>query len=203
MNQRMRAIRPSIMVIAAAAAGLLLAGSSAAQVNPGAFRIGAGIGGFQYSDIDVEGVSVETNEFSIGPSGELRLGYAADERYEFGVITGLEYVDIDVEGISDDATSWRLGPYAELNFPVGADGRAVLAPGLGILYVNLDGSGLEINGVQFRASASFKYFVVENASVEAGLEFAYLIGSADAGGIDLDADGFSIGPRVGISIWPR
>jgi hypothetical protein len=47
-----------------------------------------------------------------------------------------------------------------------------------------------------------KWFVTENASIDPGVFFSYSTGDGDVDGFDFDVDIFSVGPRIGISIWP-
>lgn len=191
------------IVAAMALIPLLTAATSVAQVKPGAFRVAAGIGGFSYSNLDVEGVDIETTEFSIGPSGNVRVGYVATELFEVGVNFSVSHVDLEVEDVDTDATSWLLGPYAELNFPINEDGTAVFAPGLGLAFTSTEGEGFDLEAFGVTLAGTLKYFLADSASIDVGLQFTYVTGDADVdGGGDWDADGFIIGPRVGISIWP-
>jgi hypothetical protein len=122
---------------------------------------------------------------------------------EVGLDFSLSHVDIEVDDADSDATAWRIGPYAEANFPVDAEGTVLLAPGIGVSYSSLEGDAFDLDGFDFTVAATLKCFVAENASVDSGLQFTYFTGDADTGGFgDVDADGFVIGPRIGISIWP-
>lgn len=64
------------------------------------------------------------------------------------------------------------------------------------------------NSVEFGLKLGLFFENIErpakDASVDLGLFFTYESGTADAGGFrnDLDVEGFTIGPRVKISIWP-
>lgn len=178
-------------------------GAAPAQPEAGDVRVAATIGAFSYTDLDVEGVSAELTEVGLGPSGDLRVAYVPTELVEVGLTAGLEYADLEIGGFSgEDALSWTVGPYADLNIPVNEDRTIVLSPGFGVAYSRFEGAGAEVDGVEIRLTGMLKWFVAESASLDIGLEFSYLIGQADDGFASADADGFTIGPRVGISIWP-
>jgi len=181
---------------------LVATGQAGAQIEAGDFRIGAGILGFTYSDADFENVDVDQKRFGISPGGLVRFGYAATEMVEAGIDFNVSYEDVEIEG--SDADGWEIGvgPYVGLNFPVNAASTVVLGPSLSLRYVHSEVDPAEFDAFQLLVAGEVKWFVAQSASVDAGVFFAYSTGDGDVSGTDFDVDEFSVGPRIGISIWP-
>lgn len=173
-----------------------------AQIEAGDVRVGVGVLAYAYSQLEEEGVDIERNDFAIAPGGSVRVGYALTEAIELGGDLAVAYQDVDVQGSSSHGWSLAVGPYIAGNFPVNAARTAVLSPSLFLGYNHEDFGAADFDAFQFAVGGELKYFVAESASVDAGIFFSYLTGSGRGGGAHFDIDGWSIGPRLGISIWP-
>jgi hypothetical protein len=181
---------------------LVVTSPAAAQIEAGDFRIGAGILGFTYSDGDADGADIDRKRFGISPGGLVRFGYAATEMVEAGVDFNVEYVDIEVQGADTDGWEIGVGPYVGLNFPLNSDATLLLGPSLSLRYIHSEVDPIEVDAFQVLVAGELKWFVAEDASLDAGLFFAYTTGDGDGLGSDFDIEEFSVGPRIGISIWP-
>jgi hypothetical protein len=175
-----------------------------AQIEQGDIRVSAGLTGLTYSEIDVENVTTKTTNFSITPGGVAQVGVAATELFECGLSLGVTHTDVEIESSSSDATTVDVGPYFALNFPVNDAETIVLSPVIFLGYSGLFSDVVDTNAFQAEFGGEAKFFVAKNASIDVGFFFAYLVGDSDVSDFDsgLDTDGFILGPRVKISIWP-
>lgn len=182
---------------------LLVSGAPAvAQIQGGDVRVSAGIAAFSYTDLDAEDVDIEETDFAITPGGSLRVGFAITELVEAGLDFDAEYNEIEVAGSDEDAWVLGVGPYGALNFALNRANTIFMGPSLALKYRHLDSDATDVDLFQLVVGGELKAFVAENASVDVGIFFSYVTGEGEVSGFDYDVDGFSIGPRVGISIWP-
>jgi hypothetical protein len=126
--------------------------------------------------------------------------------FEVGLGVSLGYTKVDLFGDDADAASLGLVPYAALNLAIGefSDSSPIyFSPGLGLGYQGVYTELFDAHQFKLEVGAEMKFFVAKDASVDLGLFFDYSTGEADLdGGGHFDIDGWSIGPRLKISIWP-
>lgn len=200
-------IRRAVYVCSIAALLAVAPLGASAQIEAGDWRISAGIGGAGYSELDVEGIDVEaTGAFLGSAGGVVQVGYAATETFEAGVSLGFAYddIEIDVAGGSTDATSVFAGPYVALNIPVNDTGSVVVSPVFSAGYSGQFSDAIDVNLFEAEIGAELKMFVAKDASIDLGFFVGYEVGEAEVSGLsgEIDAEGFSVGPRIKISIWP-
>lgn len=177
---------------------------ASAQIEAGDIRLSAGLASVAYSDLEVENLDIKTTSAAIGSGGVIQLGYATTERFEFGLNLGVDHQDVEIGNAESDATAVTVGPYVALNFPANSTGSVVFSPVVGAGYSGLFSDLVDVDAFQVGVGGELKWFVAKDASIDLGIFFNYQVGEAEVSGFSgsLDADGFSIGPRVKISIWP-
>lgn len=195
-------MRPGI--IAFALCSLCLPLHASAQIEAGDFHLSAGIAAVAYSELEIEDVDLETTSAAIGAGGVIQLGYAPSRIFEVGLNLGVDYEEIEIGTLETDATTVAVGPYFAFNIPVNPSRTSVFSPMIGMGYSGLFSDGVDVDAFFIELGTEFKFFVAKDASIDLGFFFQYETGEAEVSGLvgDLDADGFTIGPRLKISIWP-
>ena len=177
-----------------------MSGVASAQIEKGDWRVSAGIASETYSHVESDHGEYDRTGFSVSPQGMLRIGYAPLQIVNFGIDVSLSYDHIDGgEGYSDeDLLFVSVGPYVDLNFAMNSAKTILLGPSLSLRYTGFRSDRFsDGDGFQIVAGGEAKFFLVENASLDFGIFFAY---SNEYGGDSFER--FSIGPRLSISIWP-
>jgi hypothetical protein len=201
----------SIVVVFSLAATTTQAGIEAGDVRISAGLLAAGYGEVEFEDgvLEAEVSGVGTNSSISGVNsvaatgGIVQIGFIPTEILEIGANLSVGHVNLggDFDG---DATSLSVGPYLSVNLPLGSS-SVYASPVLGLGYAGLYVEDVfDAHQFQLEVGGELKFFVAKDASIDLGVFFDYTTGHADLdfGGDDIDIEGWSVGPRLKISIWP-
>ncbi len=177
---------------------------ASAGIERGDLRISAGLAAVSYKDTDIESEDFKSTTVEIASGALFQFGKITANSVELGLKLGLFFENIERPAGHVDATRILTLPYVALNTPFGKSDSKFFSPSIASGYSGTFSEVVDIHSVLLELGAEAKFFMAKDASVDLGLFFTYESGTADAGGFrnDLDVEGFTIGPRMKISIWP-
>jgi hypothetical protein len=186
-----------------------------AGTSAGLMRVGATLAGYDWrkASIDVPGdPEASTSTLLLGTGAGVTVGYCVNDNIEVGgnilFSQATDKVEVDGGTLSEEVnTDMKIAAYLNYNHPV--SDQLVVYPEvlLGYLIVKEEDKEADteqtISGFILGGGGGIKYFPIEKASVDIGLDFIYGILNTenDAWGIDDDTSGLELLIKAGISLY--
>jgi len=188
-----------------------------AGTDAGKIRLGATLAGFDWkkATIDVPGdPEISTTVIFLGEGAGATIGYCVNDNIEVGgsllfSLTTEKTANFGPEETEDATTDMKLGAYLNYNHPV--SDQLVVYPEVLVGYMLMKeeekepGEGsTSLSGIMLGGGGGIKYFPIENASLDFGVDFIYgLLKLKMENGVDEeeDASGLEVLAKVGISVY--
>ncbi len=187
-----------------------------AGTDAGKIRLGATLAGFDWrkATIDVEGdPEVSTTVIFLGEGAGATVGYCVNDNIEVGgslMFSLTTDKTKDPEGESEEkGTDINLAAYFNYNHPI--SDQLVVYPEVLVGFTSMkeenDDAETEttLSGIMFGGGGGIKYFPIDNASLDFGVNFIYGMLKVEDKQPDWemeeDASGLEVLAKVGISVY--